>query len=78
MKPEPLRGRLLNANTIAAGGVTLTALDPVKAMCKRLVRDGYDPALSLQIWKGAAPWRLVFAIGAPDSHVKLKAKNGGD
>ena len=74
MTPEPLRARMIDANTIAAGGVRLVALDPVKAMCARLVRDGYDPALSLQIWKGAAPWRLVFAIGAPDSHVKLKVK----
>ena len=77
MKPEPLRARMIDVNTISAGGVTLTALDPVRAMCKRLVRDGYDPALSLQIWKGAAPWLLVFAIGAPDHHVKLKARNGG-
>jgi hypothetical protein len=77
MKPEPLRARMIDVNTISAGGVTLTALDPVRAMCKRLVRDGYDPALSLQIWKGAEPWRLIFAIGEPNSHVKLKAKSGG-
>jgi hypothetical protein len=69
---------MIDANTIAHGCVRLVALDPVKAMCQRLVADGYDPAVSLQIWKGATPWRLVFAIGAPDSHVKLKARNGGD
>jgi hypothetical protein len=69
---------MIDTNTIAAGGVTLTALDPIKSMCRRLIADGYDPALSLQIWKGAKPWRLVFAIGAPDSHVKLKSRNGGD
>jgi hypothetical protein len=77
MKPDPLRARMIDATTISHGGVTLTALDPIKAMCRRLVRDGYDPALSLQIWKGAAPSLLVFAIGAPDAHVKLKAKSGG-
>ena len=77
MKSAPLRARMIDANTIAAGGVRLVALDPVKSLCRRLVRDGYDPALSLQIWRGTAPWRLVFAIGAPDSHVKLKVKTGG-
>jgi hypothetical protein len=65
---------MIDANTISHGGVTLTALDPIKAMCARLVRDGYDPGVSLQIWKGAEPWRLIFAIGQPNSHVKLKVK----
>jgi hypothetical protein len=68
---------MIDANTIAAGGVRLVALDPIKSMCRRLVADGYDPAASLQIWRGERPWRLVFSIGAPDSHVKLKVKNGG-
>ena len=77
MRPEPIRARMIDANTIAAGGVRLVAVDPVKALCQRLVADGYDPAVSLQIWRGTEPWRLVFAIGAPDNHVKLKAKNGG-
>jgi hypothetical protein len=77
MSKAALRARMLTDNCIAAGGVTLTALNPIRSMCERLCRDGYDPSLSLQIWKGAAPWLLVFAIGAPDHHVKLKARNGG-
>jgi hypothetical protein len=75
---QPIHARMIDANTISHGGVKLTSVDPIKSMCRRLVADGYDPAMSLQIWKGAQPWRLVFAIGQPDSHVKLKAKNGGN
>jgi hypothetical protein len=74
MSKAAIRARMIDANTIAHGGVRLVALEPIKAMCARLVADGYDPAASLQIWKGEAPWRLAFAISAPDSHVKLRAK----
>jgi hypothetical protein len=76
MSKAAIRARMIDDNTIAHGGVRLVALEPIKAMCARLVADGYDPGTSLQIWKGAAPWLLVFAIGAPDSHVKLRPKNG--
>jgi hypothetical protein len=69
---------MIDDNTIAAGGVRLVAVDPVQSLCRRLIADGYDPSASLQVWRGTEPWRLVFAIGQPDSHVKLKARNGGD
>jgi hypothetical protein len=66
---------MLDANTIAHGNVRVVALNPIKSMCQRLVvADGYNPSASLQIWKGTAPWRLVFSIGQPDHHVRLKAK----
>jgi hypothetical protein len=53
-------------------GVTISAGDPVTALCRRLVRDGYDPGLALQVWKGAKPWRVVRQIGNPNEHFTPK------
>jgi hypothetical protein len=37
---EPIRARMVDANSCSAFGVTVTGLDPVRALCLRLVRDG--------------------------------------
>jgi hypothetical protein len=76
MKPEPIRARLISDRTCAANGITISAGDPVRALANRLVRDGYDPEMSMVIWRGKKPWRYVAAIGRPDQ-MKVKAKSGG-
>ena len=62
----PIQARMIGANTCAALGITVTAGDPVQALCKRFVRDGWDPQASMTIWKGERPWRFVRSIGRPD------------
>ena len=75
--PEPIRARMIDANTCAAMGVTVTGLDPVRGLCKRLVNDGWDPDAPMKVWKGDKPWRWVTAIGHPEQ-VNLKAKSSDD
>jgi hypothetical protein len=69
---------MLDANTIVAGDVRVCSRHPVRSLCERLVKDGYSSLSALQIWRGTEPYLLVFSIGAPDQHVKLKAKRSDD
>jgi hypothetical protein len=62
----------LAGNSCSAFGVIISASDPIRALCKRLVRDGYDPSLPLKVWKGERPFRLIRAISNPDDHINLK------
>jgi hypothetical protein len=73
MKPEPIRARMIDANTIAAGGVRLVAVDPIQSLCRRLIADGHDPSLAMKVWKGRQPIRLIHAIGNPDIHTNVKS-----
>jgi hypothetical protein len=68
---------MVGESSCSAFGVTVTGLDPVRALCKRLVNDGYDPAAPMKVWRGERPWRWVTAIGNPEQ-VKLKAKRSDD
>jgi hypothetical protein len=66
MRQEPIRARMIDANTIAANGVTVvSAADPIAALAKRLVRDGWDADLPMVIWKADKPWRRLERIGEP-------------
>jgi len=76
MASEPIRARLIDRNTIASGGVTLTALDPITALCRRLTQLGHDPSLSLKVWSGHRVWKVVHSIGAPDA--PSRPKRGGE
>ena len=72
---QPIHARMVGPNTVAAIGVTVSGGDPVRLLANRLVRDGYDPQLSMTIWRGEKPWRYVRSIGQPDQ-MKFKAKTG--
>lgn len=74
MKPGLLHARMIDANTISAGGITISAGDPIQALCRKLVKDGYDPSLSLKVWRGERPIRLIHAISNPDIHINLHRK----
>src|SRR5215472_13934018 len=62
----PIRARLISDTTAAALGVTISASDPITALAKRLVRDGYDPELPMVIWKADKPWCRLERIGHPN------------
>jgi hypothetical protein len=49
MRPEPIRAKLISNTTVAANGITISAGDPVTSLCKRLVKDGWDPETPLRI-----------------------------
>jgi hypothetical protein len=72
---QPIRARLINSSTAAALGVTISAGDPVRALCNRLVADGWDPQSPMKVWRGSKPIRFIHAISKPDIHINLK---GGD
>jgi hypothetical protein len=56
-------------------GVTVvSAGDSVRALCKRLIADGYDPSAALQVWDGAKPRWLINRIDHPDDRVPLRRK----
>ena len=77
MRPEPIRARMIDANTVAANGITVSGVDPVRLLANRLVRDGWDAETPMTIWRGQKPWRYVAAIGRPDQ-MKIKAKRCGE
>jgi hypothetical protein len=56
-------------------GLTISAKDPVTALCRKLIKLGYDPTLGLQVWKDTKPWRVVRQIG--DSNDNFTPKGGG-
>jgi hypothetical protein len=33
---------MIDANTVAANGITVSGVDPVRLLANRLVRDGWD------------------------------------
>ena len=72
MAGQTIRARLISDTTAAAMGVVISASDPVTALAKRLVRDGYDPELPMVIWRKDKPWRRVERIGCPN---QIKIQN---
>ena len=74
MKQSPIRARLIDANTIAANGIVLTSVDPLGSMCRALVKRGYDPSLSLKVWREDRPITFIPRISAPDIHTDLRRK----
>jgi hypothetical protein len=68
----PIQARMIGANTCAALGVSVASTAPVSALCRKLVKEGYDPALPLQVWRGTKPYRLVHSIANPDHHTNFK------
>jgi hypothetical protein len=65
---------MIDASTIASGGVRLVALDPINSLCRRLVADGHDPSLAMKVWRGSKPIRLIHAISNPDIHTDLNQR----
>jgi hypothetical protein len=74
MSKAAIRARLINDVTAAAMGVTISAGDPVTALAKKLVRDGWDADLPMVIWKNDRPISRVERIGHPN---QVKLKGGG-
>jgi hypothetical protein len=74
MSKAAIRARLINDVTAAAMGVMVSAGDPVAALAKRLVRDGWDADLPMIIWKADKPWRRVERIGEPYQERLQKGK----
>jgi hypothetical protein len=66
---------MIDANTIAANGITISSAgDPVVALCRRLIADGWDGSLPLRVWRGTGPARFVYRIDQPDNHVRFQKR----
>jgi hypothetical protein len=76
MSKAAIRARLISDTTAAAMGIIISAGDPVTALCKRLVHDGWDENLPMVVWKKDRPVSRVERIGHPNQ-MKFKAKSGG-
>jgi hypothetical protein len=77
MTCSPIRARMISDTTCAAMGITISAGDPVRALCRRLVNDGFDSSRAMKVWRGQRPIRLIHAIGNPDIHTNLKRGGRG-
>ena len=55
---QPIHARLISDTTAAALGITISAGDPVRALCGKFTQLGWDPSLPMVIWKADKPWRL--------------------
>jgi hypothetical protein len=72
MKLEPIRARMISDRTAAANGITVSAPDPIVALAKRLVADGWDPDLPMVVWKKDRSVIRIERIGHPN-RVKFKS-----
>jgi hypothetical protein len=72
MSKQTIQARMVGTNSVAALGIVVSAIDPVRAICSALVKQGFDPQSSLQIWRDSGPYRLIHRIGDPDIHTNLK------
>jgi hypothetical protein len=67
-----INARMIGSNSCSAFGVIISASDPIRALCRKLVQQGWDPQASMKVWKGERPFRLIHAISNPDHHTNLK------
>jgi hypothetical protein len=63
MTQVPIRAELIGGNTCAALGITVSAGAPVLALCRKLVKDGYDPATPLEAYRGETLCLCIRSIG---------------
>jgi hypothetical protein len=74
---QPIQARIVGSNSCSAFGVIISAPDPIAALAKKLVRDGWDADSPMVIWKADKPWRRVEHIGHPNQ-MKIRAKRSDD
>src|SRR5215471_4928981 len=58
-----IRAELSGSDECSALGITVSATAPVLALCRRLIADGYDPSLPLEVWRGPVLCLRVHSIG---------------
>jgi hypothetical protein len=63
MTQQPIHAELIAGNTCAALGITISSSSPVLALCRKLVKDGYDPATPLEAYRGETLCLRVRSIG---------------
>lgn len=69
-----IRGELEDSRRCTALGLTVDAYAPVCALARQLIRAGYDPGRTLEIYRGATLcFRVRLAVAA-----RLTVKDGKD
>jgi hypothetical protein len=60
---RPLRAELIKDDSCSALGITVTSSSPVLGLCRKLVKDGYDPDTPLEAYRGDVLCLRVRSIG---------------
>jgi hypothetical protein len=58
-----IRAELIGSNECRALGVAAKSDSPVVALCRQLIKAGYDPAIPLEAYRGDTPVLRVKSIG---------------
>jgi hypothetical protein len=63
MELTALRAELTKSDTATAAGIAVKAESPVLALCRSLINAGYDPATTLNVYRGNTPALRIGSIG---------------
>jgi hypothetical protein len=58
-----IHAELTGTDSCSALGITVSAGAPVLALCRKLIKDGYDPSMPLEAWRGSTLCLRVRSIG---------------
>jgi hypothetical protein len=71
-----IRAELIGSDECTAAGLTISGRAPVLALCRQLIADGYDPGLSLEVWRGPVLCLRVRSIGEA-AQLRVATHGGG-